>query len=107
MKERRIVRVVGLVVVIVGAVAALGTLLVRDQMSRHRRNLFSPQPLRRLAALGYLAGHDDASIDMVRLMRDYIAWEPRPLLKKRAVQILDRMERRLGEEAAASTEAMG
>ena len=40
-------------------------------------------------------------------MRDYIAWEPRPLLKKRAVQILDRLEKRLGEGAAASTEAMG
>src|SRR5690554_751199 len=107
MKERRIVRVVGLVVVIVGAVAALGTLLVRDQMSRHRRNLFSPQPLRRLAALGYLAGHDDASIDMVRLMRDYIAWEPRPLLKKRAVQILERMQERLGAAAAARPEVVG
>lgn len=106
MKERRIVRVLGLVVVIAGAIAALGTLLVRDQISRHQRNLFDPQPLRRLAALGYLAGHD-ASVDIVQLMRDYIAWEPRPLLRRRAVQVLDRMEESLAEEAAVGSETAG
>jgi hypothetical protein len=98
MKTRRILRTVGLVLLILGAVAGLGTLLVRDQMSRHRRNLFSPHPLRRLAALGYLAGHE-ATIDAVRLLRDYIAWEPQPLLRRRATQILERMERRLAHRA--------
>ncbi len=91
-------RTVGLVLLIVGAVAALGALLVRDQISRHRRDLFSPHPLRRLAALGFLAGLDP-SVDLARLLQDYVAWEPRPLLRKRAEQILARMERRMGEAA--------
>jgi len=106
-RGRRILKTVGLIVVAVGAVAAIGTLLVRDQISRHRRNLFSPHPLRRLAALGYLSGHD-ASIDVVRLLRDYIAWESRPLLRRRAMQILERTELRLAEDRAAeSGEAAG
>lgn len=76
------------------AIGALGAVLVRDQMSRSRRDLFSASSVRRLAALGYLAGQP-ASIDTVLLLRDYIAWEPRPLLRKRAVGTLARMERAL------------
>ncbi|SRR5690606_30165862 len=97
-KERRALRTVGLVTLIIGAVAALGALLVRDQISRHRRDLFSPHPLRRLAALGFLAGLDP-SVDAARLLHDYVAWEPRPLLRRRAEQILARMERRMAESA--------
>lgn len=103
MKQRRIARIVGLVVVIAGAIAALGTLLVRDQITRHQRNLFSPRPLKRLAALGYMAGRD-ASIDTVQLMRDYIAWEQRPILRRRATQILGKMEQSL-DEMTMETEA--
>lgn len=107
MRERRSTwRTVGLVVLAVGAVAAVGTLLVRDQMSRHRRDLFSPHPLRRLAALGYLAGHE-ATVDVVQLLRDFLAWEPRPLLRRRAALIIERMEERLAEAAAASGEVAG
>ncbi|MEX0912146.1 MAG: hypothetical protein WD737_04605 [Gemmatimonadota bacterium] len=87
---------VSLLVVVAGAV--LGALLVRDQISRHRRDLFSPHPLRRLAALGYL-GSAPASVDLVLLLRDFIAWETRPLLKKRATAILGRMEETLAERA--------
>lgn len=75
-----------------GAVAAL---VVRDQISRHRRNLFSPRALRRLAALGHIAG-EEASVDNIRLLRDFIAWEPRKLLRERARTIVDRMEIEVG-----------
>lgn len=75
------------------ALAGAGlALIVRDQMSRHRRDLFSPQPLRRLAALGYM-GRADTSVDNITLLRDFIAWEPRKLLRNRARSIVDRMER--------------
>ncbi|HEX7050317.1 MAG TPA: hypothetical protein VF188_08965 [Longimicrobiales bacterium] len=95
MKQRRILRTFGWMLVALGIATALGTFLVRDQFSRHRRNLFSAHPLRRLAALGYIAGHEP-SVDVVQLLRDFITWEPRPLLRRRATQILERMERRLG-----------
>jgi hypothetical protein len=91
MQTRRIVRTTGFTLLAVGAAAALGALLVRDQMSRHRRNLFSPHPLRRLAALGYL-GSSPASVHNVLLLRDFIAWEARPLLRRRATSVLSRME---------------
>lgn len=105
-RERRALRIVGLVLLIIGAVAALGALLVRDQISRHRRDLFSAHPLRRLAALGYLAGMEP-SIDAARLLHDYIAWEPRPVLRRRAEQILARMERRLTRAEPAPGEVVG
>jgi hypothetical protein len=98
MDTSRLLRTVGFSVLAVAGAAALGALLVRDQISRHRRELFSPHPLRRLAALGYL-GSAPASVDLVHLMRDYIAWEPRPLLKKRAMALLVRMEEALAGRA--------
>ena len=78
---------------LLGAAAAvgLGIYLARDQMRRHRRELFSPHPLRRLAALGYLKSHP--SVDDLPLLRDYLAWEERPLLRKRASAILSGLER--------------
>lgn len=96
MDVRRILRTTGLAALALGAVAGLGVLIVRDQMSRHRRDLFSSHPLRRFAALGFLAGRD-ASVEAVQLLRDFIAWESRPLLRRRAIQILERMEERLLE----------
>lgn len=91
METRRILRTTAFTLLAVGAAAALGALLVRDQMSRHQRELFSPHPLRRLAALGYLGGRP-ATVDSVLLLRDFIAWEPRPLLRRRATALLARME---------------
>jgi hypothetical protein len=96
MDTKRLLRTTGFTVLAVAAAAALGALLVRDQMSRHQRELFSPHPLRRLAALGYLGGRP-ASVDLVLLLRDYLAWEPRPLIRKRAAQVLLRMEASLAE----------
>lgn len=78
------------------AIGAVGVWLARDQMSRHRRDLFSPHPLRRLAALGYL--RTEPSVDNVLLLRDYLAWEDQPLLKKRASTVLDEMEEALRAE---------
>ena len=73
---------------------ALGTLLAQHSMGKHRRDLFSVHPLRRLSALGYLNGHP--SVEAVRLLRDYLTWEQHPILKRRAERIARRMEAKLG-----------
>lgn len=75
-----------------GALAggALGFWLSSRRMAEARSDLFSPRPLRRLAALGWLAGEDGA--DAVRVLRDYLAWERQPLLRGRAASILRRKE---------------
>lgn len=91
----RKVRIAGLTVLAAAAAGALAAVVVRDQITRHQRDLFSPRVLRRLAALGYM-GREPASVDNIRLLRDFIAWEPRRLLRKRARAIVARME----EEAA-------
>jgi hypothetical protein len=91
MESKRIVRTAAFAVLAVAAAAAVGTLLVRDQISRSRRDLFSPHPLRRLAALEYLGGVP-ASVDTVLLLRDFLAWEQRPLLRRRAQAVLARLE---------------
>lgn len=100
MDTTRIIRTTGFTLLALGAAAALGAILVRDQISRHRRELFSPHPLRRLAALGYLGGLP-ASVDLVMLLRDFIAWEPHSLLKQRAKTLLGRMEEDLVSRARA------
>jgi len=87
----------GFAVLAAAAVGALAALVVRDQLDRHQRDLFSPQPLRRLACLGHMA-NADASVDNITLLRDFVAWEPRKLLRNRARVILRRME----EEAHAA-----
>lgn len=78
-------------------VSGLGVLLARDQMSRHQRDLFSPHPLRRLAALGYMRNRP--AVDNVLLLRDYLAWEERPMLRKKAAAVLAGMEDSLAAEA--------
>jgi hypothetical protein len=90
----RILRTTGVILLAGGAVIALGALVVRDQISRHRRGLFSAHALQRLAALGYIAGVG-ASVEVVQLLRDFVAWEPNSMLRKRAAQILARMEQQL------------
>lgn len=87
----RTVRMAAVVVLAAAAGAAVATLLVRDQISRHRRNLFSPMAFRRLAALQHMAAAEP-SVDNITLLRDFIAWEPRPLLRNRAQGIVRRME---------------
>lgn len=57
------------------------------------RSLFSRNPVRRLAALGSLR----ASVDeqTVTLLREYVAWETHPQLRRRARRLLRRVERSL------------
>lgn len=90
------VKYAGLAALGAAAIGAAGVWLARDQMSRHRRDLFSPHPLRRLAALGYL--RTEPSVDNVLLLKDYLAWEDQPLLQKRASTVLDEMEEALRAE---------
>ena len=83
----------------VAAAAAAGAavaLIIRGQISRHRRDLFSPRAFQRLAALGHMS-REPASIDAIRVLRDFISWEPRNALRDRAQAIVDRMMSEAGE----------
>ncbi len=71
--------------------AAVGIVGWSAAQKRHRRSLFHPDKLKRLAALGYLRAHP--SVDSARLLRDYLQWEPHPLLRRRARGVLRRTER--------------
>jgi hypothetical protein len=100
---RKALKVAGITLVAAAAAGVVAILIVRDQMARHRRNLFSPNVLQRLAALGYMA-RSPATVDSIMLLRDFVSWEPRRLLRGRAKAILERMEeeaRALKERAAA------
>jgi hypothetical protein len=70
-----------------------GAALAQRSMGRWRSALFSPRPLRRLAALGYLSGHP--GVEAVRVLRDYLTWEEHSALRRRAEAILRRMEAKL------------
>jgi hypothetical protein len=67
-----------------------GWMLAQRRLATHQRDLFSPRPLRRLAALGYLAGQ--TGVDTIRVLRDYLAWERQPVLRRRAQVILRGLE---------------
>jgi hypothetical protein len=73
----------------VGGVA-LGLVVWGVQVQRSRRELFSRSALRRLAALGYLAGQP--GVETARLLADYLNWETQPLLRRRGQLVLRRME---------------
>lgn len=72
-----------------GGVAA-GTLIWSRLQRHYRRNLFSRHTLRRVAALGYLRARP--SVNTAQLLREYVAWEPRPILRERGVRMLKRLE---------------
>ncbi len=78
----------------VAAGAMGGWMLAQRRLSTHSRDLFSPRPLRRLAALGFLAGQ--TGVDTIRVLRDYLAWERQPVLRRRAKAILRGLEATLG-----------
>jgi len=90
-ETRRVLRITGIAALAVVAVGTVAALVVRDQISRQRRNLFNPLALRRLAALQHVA-RQEASVDHINLLRDYIVWEPRAMLRNRARAIVARME---------------
>ena len=80
----------------VAGAAVLGAtvvLAVQDNVRRRRNDLFSPSPMRRMAALTYLRQHPETS-DVV-LLRDYVEWEERPALQRRARLILAGLEEAL------------
>ena len=79
-----------LMVAATSAGLALGWVVARGQLSRHRSDLFHLRPVRRLAALSYLEGQ--ATPDTLRLLRDYLAWENHPILRRKASQIVRRFE---------------
>ena len=88
---KRSVKTAGITVLAMAAAGAVAAWVVRDQLDRNQRNLFSPRPLWRLACLGHLA-RAEPSVDNITLLRDFVAWEPRELLRNRARVILRRME---------------
>ncbi|HXY30745.1 MAG TPA: hypothetical protein VEI06_08540 [Gemmatimonadaceae bacterium] len=70
-----------------------GLIVWSHETHRSRHELFSAQPWRRLAALGYLRGQ--RSVRAARLLRDYVEWERNPSLRRRGQSLLRRMERSL------------
>lgn len=85
--------VVGMVATGLVAGLAIGLMGWSAHQHRHRRSLFHPDATSRLAALGYLRAHP--SVDSARLLRDYLQWEPLPLLRRKARGVLRRTERLL------------
>jgi hypothetical protein len=102
MRRSSILRTAGYVLLGVGATSVAAALVVRDQISRHQRNLFSRQARKRFAALGYLAGAP-ASIEVVRMLRDFVTWEHNTILRRRAAQIVRRMERELADQPVSDS----
>jgi len=88
-------KVVALTVLAAAAAGALAVYMMRRQIRLHRRDLFSPRPFRRLAALGHM-GKEPASVDAIRLLQDFVAWEPRGHLRARAQAIIERMTSEVG-----------
>ena len=71
----------------------IGLLVWSTQIRRSRRDLFSRNPVRRLAALGYIGGHP--GVDSAQLLSEYVRWERRPSLRRRAERLLRRMQAEL------------
>jgi hypothetical protein len=69
---------------------AAGSLAWSRMQRNCRRNLFSRNPLFRVAALGYLRARP--TVNTAQLLREYIAWERRPILRHRGARILKRLE---------------
>lgn len=56
----------------------------------NRRALYHRQPLKRLAALGWISGRSTA--ESVLMLREYLPWERNPVLRRRARRLLTRFE---------------
>lgn len=69
---------------------AAGSLVWSRMQRQYRRNLFSKSPLRRVAALAYLRAQPN--LNTATLLREYIAWEPRSVLRRRGVRMLKHLE---------------
>jgi hypothetical protein len=69
---------------------AAGGLVWTHLQRQYRRDLFSKSPLRRVAALGYLRARP--TVNTAQILREYIAWEPRAILRQRGAHMLKRIE---------------
>lgn len=87
--HRRLPPAVLLAAGFVGGVVA-GAAVGEGLLAGGRRGLFSRSPMRRYAAVSYLGARP--SVDTVRLLRDYIAWESHLLLRRRARRVLRTVE---------------
>ena len=65
----------------------IGALAWRRQQATAHDQLFAASVVQRAAALGWLAR--SPSVKNARLLRDYIRWERRPTLRRRAERALD------------------
>ncbi|HJR35542.1 MAG TPA: hypothetical protein VJ817_11370 [Gemmatimonadales bacterium] len=70
-----------------------GWMLAQRYLGAQKAALFSQNPRRRHAAIGYLAGRP--SPETVRLLRDYLAWERHPALRRRGLRVVRELERSL------------
>jgi len=82
-------RIRSVAVAFVGGVAA-GSIVWNRLQHNCRRELFNRSALRRVAALGYLRARP--SVGTAQILKEYIAWEPRPMLRQRGAKILRTLE---------------
>jgi hypothetical protein len=68
----------------------LGVALAAGYQRRHAQGLFSARARRRWAALGQLAV--DGTVDSLPLVREYVAWEPHPRLRRRGEALLRQLQ---------------
>jgi hypothetical protein len=76
-------------VAFVGGIAA-GSIVWNRLQHNCRRELFNRSAFRRVAALGYLRARP--SVSTAQILKEYIAWEPRPILRQRGAKILRTLE---------------
>ncbi|MES3033601.1 MAG: hypothetical protein V4813_06345 [Gemmatimonadota bacterium] len=67
----------------------VGALAWRRQQASAHDQLFAASAVQRAAAIGWLTRMP--SVENARLLRDYIRWERRPTLRRRAQRALDRL----------------
>jgi hypothetical protein len=68
---------------------ALGAMAWRHQQNVAHDQLFAASVVQRAAAIGWIAR--TPSVENARLLRDYIRWERRPTLRRRAERALDEL----------------
>jgi hypothetical protein len=83
-------RAVGYVALGMASGVVLGVVLTTMYQDRNAQSLFSPRRRRRWAALGRLAA--EAVVDSVPLVREYVAWESHPGLRRRGERLLRRLQ---------------
>ncbi len=103
---KRWIRITAISAAAVGVVGTMAALLVRDQIHRQQRNLFHPSALRRMAALEHVS-RQRGTVDHLNLLRDYIAWEPRRLLRNRARALMERMGEEVTDNVAPIPDGVG